>query len=198
MIKNALIDVGNVLLRIRNNPWSGIFGTDSPDESRLAAFMQVYTLFESGGLRSSEFISRCKEITGFRGSDDEFTFRWCDIFSPIQPMHDFCAWMKERSVRLVLFSNTNPLHEEDIRKSPFYHLFDNAIYSYVIGEMKPGDAMYEYAISGLRMDPSETLYVDDLPGNILTGKVFGFHSYRFDPASIEQNVEELKSIFQNK
>lgn len=195
MIKNALIDVGNVLLRLRSNPWEGLFRGSIPDEARMTAFRQLYALFESGGLRSEEFISRGMEITNFQGSADEFSFRWCDIFAPIHPMHDFCAWMKERSVRLVLFSNTNPLHEEEIRKSAFYRFFDNAVYSYVVGEMKPGDGMYEYAVSGLRLDPAETLYVDDLAENILTGKVFGFRSYRFDPMRVEQNVEELKSIF---
>lgn len=197
MIKNALIDVGNVLLRLRCNPWDKLFNnrTSPPGRERLQAFMQLYTWFESGGLRSEEFISRGMEITEFQGTSDEFSYQWNDIFEPILPMRDFCAWMKDQSIRLFLFSNTNPLHEEEIRRSEFFHLFDGAVYSYLVGEMKPGDGMYDHAVSRLKLDPAETLYVDDMRDNILTGKVFGFHSYRFDPGEVERNIEELKSIF---
>ena len=198
MIKNALMDVGNVLLRLCCAPWTNLYPEgQKPSQREVNHFMQLYALYEVGGISSEEFVSCGMEITGFRGTYHKFAFLWCDIFEPILPMQQFCEWMKMKGIRLILFSNTNALHEEEIRNSNFYRLFDDAIYSFVVGASKPGDGMYEYAISQLKIKPNETLYVDDLKENILTGMAFGFRTFHFAQEQIDRQIEQLKNILTN-
>ncbi len=40
--------------------------------------------------------------------------------------------------------------------------------------------MYEQAIERFGLVPGETLYIDDLPANIETGKAMGFQTHQYD------------------
>lgn len=189
----ALVDIGNVLLKLRRNPMDFLLPA-SADTSTREAFLQLYCCFESGAVSESEFVSRAIAITGFSGSEKEFEMAWCDIFDPMPEMWEWCAKKKEEGVRLVLFSNTNTLHLARFLQEPVFGLFDDAIYSFEIGEMKPGNGMYEYAVGALGLNPAETLYVDDLEQNIETGRRFGFCCSHFLPDDPAGSVARLDTL----
>ena len=166
----------------------------SPGERSRDAFFQLYCCFESGVISETEFVSRAMNITGFAGTSEELISVWCDIFDPMPGMWDWCARKKKEGMKLVLFSNTNSLHRARFFREPVFSLFDDAVYSDEIGEMKPGNGMYEYAIHKLGVNPTRTIYVDDLEANIETGRRFGFQCSRFFPDDPITSVARLDAM----
>ena len=52
--------------------------------------------------------------------------------------------------------------------------------SYQTGYVKPEPEIYHYAIREHGLVPEETLYIDDLPQNIATGRELGFRTWQYD------------------
>src|SRR5205823_3635700 len=70
--------------------------------------------------------------------------------------------------RLFLFSNTNAIHYNKFRQ--MYHnsfsgeledLFEKAYFSHSLGHRKPDTGGFELIIKENRLDPKQTLFVDD-------------------------------------
>jgi FMN phosphatase YigB (HAD superfamily) len=47
-------------------------------------------------------------------------------------------------------------------------------------DIKPHPPIYQHAVDTHDLDPQSTLYIDDLPQNIATGREFGFHCHQYD------------------
>ena len=126
--------------------------------------------YESGSLSKEQFFKEICAATGFRGGLAEFGQFFADIFSPIDPMIDLHAQLRVQKVPTYIFSNTNDLAIDHIRANfPFFKHFDDFIFSYEHGVMKPEAGLYEVVerMSG-RKGP-EILYLDDRLENVEAG-----------------------------
>lgn len=195
MIDSVLVDIGNVLLRLRCNPIDALLSKGRVASCEIREVREelnrLYCCFESGQIHSAQFVEEAMELTKFVGNVSDFEHTWCDIFDLIPEMWEWCRGMKARGMRLVLFSNTNELHRERFLKYPNFCMFEEAIYSDFVGQMKPESGMYREAIDRLSLVPSRTLYVDDLKDNVETGRKFGFCSYLFRPSEVSECVSDL-------
>lgn len=131
--------------------------------------------YELGKFTTQEFYNQIKAATGFSGTQAEFSAFFADIFTPIQPMIDLLAELKKTQITTYIFSNTNDLAIDHIRKRfPFFSDFDGYVLSYEHGAMKPSAKLYEIVerMSGRR--GGEILYVDDRPENVQAGVARGW------------------------
>ncbi len=175
-----LFDIGNVLLKLHFERFhEAVFGAS--DAPLPPEFIAVKDPYESGALDDHEFIRRSLETVPTPLSPESFTSAWQDIFSANDPMWSVVDHLKASGHRLVLFSNTNNLHAEAFLKAfPGFSHFDHHHFSHQIGAMKPDPAFYHQAIDTYGLNPSDTLYLDDLAENIDTGRNLGFHSWQYD------------------
>ncbi|MBP9871494.1 MAG: HAD-IA family hydrolase [Nitrosomonas sp.] len=82
---------------------------------------------------------------------------------------------------LILISNINAIHCPWIFSAyPEFSYFKHKILSYQIGILKPEPAIYRYAIDHFKLDPKSTLYIDDMPQNIASGREAGFQCWQYD------------------
>lgn len=131
--------------------------------------------FETGLMTRQEFHQTVCEHTGFRGSLEEFGKFFADIFWEIPVMVEIQATLRRRGIPTYIFSNTNDLAVEHIRRNfPFFSNFDGYIYSYEVGAMKPAARIYEALeqMSGKR--GPEILYLDDRQENVDAGAARGW------------------------
>jgi len=127
--------------------------------------------YESGRVARQEFFERVRAATGFRGSIEEFGGFFADIFTPIPMMIELHAELRRRKVSAYIFSNTNDLAIEHVRrKFPFFRDFDGYIFSHEVGAMKPHSKIYEAMekMSGRR--GADLIYIDDRLENVEAGK----------------------------
>jgi HAD superfamily hydrolase (TIGR01509 family) len=133
--------------------------------------------YECGRLTREEFYERARKATGFRGTIDEFGEFFADIFTEIPPMIELHAEMRRRGIPTYIFSNTNDLAVEHIRRNfPFFRNFDGHIYSYEVGVMKPEAGIYMALEKLAGRHGADIVYLDDRPENVAAGIARGWRA----------------------
>ncbi len=154
----------------------------SLDEPEVGpAFLEELFRFERGELMPEEFFQRTKELLEVEVPFEKFVRVWEDNF-----------WLNPKAVeelerlrgrfRLVLVSNTDPLHWRHIdRTFDIGRLFDELVLSYEVGAIKPDRKMFEVALEKAGVEPPEALYVDDLEENVRAAAEVGMHTLLYRP-----------------
>jgi FMN phosphatase YigB (HAD superfamily) len=142
---------------------------------RFIAHSPLLFKLETGLITSEQFYQGICEATGFGGDIDEFSSFFSDVFTPIPPMIQLQADLRQRGFPTYILSNTNDLAVTHIRRSfPFFSNFDGLILSYEQRSMKPDAKIYEAAERLSGKSGAEILYLDDLAENIAAGAARGW------------------------
>jgi putative hydrolase of the HAD superfamily len=142
--------------------------------TRHAGILENYEL---GKFTTQEFFNKIKAASGFSSSEAEFNSFFADIFTPIQPMIALHGALRKTKFPTYIFSNTNELAVEHIRKRfPFFSDFDYYVLSYEHGAMKPSARLYEIAERASGRRGEEIIYIDDRPENIEAGLARGWRA----------------------
>ncbi len=152
--------------------------------------------YETGLITRQQFYEEVRQTTGFAGDIEEFGNFFADIFSEIPPMIQLHAALRRRKFVAYIFSNTNDLAVEHIRRNfPFFADFDGYILSYEHGAMKPNAKLYEAVERETSRHGAEILYIDDRPENIATGKDRGWQVILQEtPDKTRAALEELQLL----
>jgi HAD superfamily hydrolase (TIGR01509 family) len=87
------------------------------------------------------------------------------------------AELRERGFKTFIFSNTNDLAVEHIRRNfCFFSDFDGYVFSYEVGAMKPLPRIYEAMETMAGKSGSDLIYIDDRPENIAAGAARGWQA----------------------
>jgi putative hydrolase of the HAD superfamily len=173
-----------------------IGGRSTQPPENLHAFLGSSPLlfqFETGQLTRREFFDAIRETTGFQGDIEEFGGYFANIFAEMQAMTVLHAELRRRGLKTYIFSNTNDIAIEHIRRNfPFFQNFDGYIFSYEVKAMKPEAKIYEAleAMSGKR--GAEIIYIDDRPENIAAGAARGWRTILHETP--EKSCVELKAF----
>lgn len=167
-------------------------GTRPPAE--IKSFIDQTPLlidYESGRVTRLEFFERVRAASGFRGTIEEFGKFFAEIFLPIEPMIELHTELRRRGFQTFIFSNTNDLAIEHIRRDyPFFQNFDGYVLSYEVGAMKPQPEIYEAMekMSGKR--GAEIIYIDDRLENVKGGNARGWR------AILHESSEKTRAVLE--
>jgi len=133
--------------------------------------------YETGRLTRRGFFEQVQAVTGFQGTLEEFGGFFADIFFEMTAMTALHAALRRRGLPTYIFSNTNDLAVEHIRRNfPFFAHFDGYIFSYEVGVMKPDDGIYDALEKLAGRRGAEILYIDDRPDNVAAGRAHGWQT----------------------
>ena len=163
------------------------------DINRYIGTSDITVKYELGQVTRREFFEQARQVIGFGGSFEEFGEFFADIFTEIPAMIALQAELRRRGVPTYIFSNTNDLAVEHIRRNfPFFKNFDGYIYSYEIGAMKPDAGIYEALETLAGRRGKEIVYLDDRPENIAGGEARGWQAILHEtPAKSRAALEKL-------
>jgi FMN phosphatase YigB (HAD superfamily) len=149
--------------------------------------------YETGLITRHDFFDEVRRATGFQGDLAEFGGFFADIFTPIPPMIELHAELRRSGIPTYIFSNTNDLAIEHIRKNfPFFKNFDGYIFSYEVKAMKPDAKIFEALEAMTCRRGADILYIDDRPENITAGAARGWRTILHE--SPEKSRATLKSL----
>lgn len=156
--------------------------------------------YELGLISTPEFFREIREVTGFNGTRDEFGDFFGDIFTPIQPMVDLHSALQMQGYPTYIFSNTNHLAIENIRKLyPFFGDFDDYILSYEHGAMKPDSKLYEVVEERSGCRAGGVVYMDDRPENVAAGAARGWRAILHEePARTRATLEAFGLVISTR
>ena len=161
-------------------------------------FFQSHLLvdYESGRLTRLEFFEQARRVTGFQGTLEEFGEFFADIFTAIPPMIELHAGLHRRGIPTYIFSNTNDLAVEHVRRNfPFLRDFDGYIYSHEVKAMKPDPKIYEALEKLTGRRGAEILYIDDRPENVAGGAARGWRTILHEtPEKTRMAVEKFRIL----
>lgn len=184
MIRTAIFDLGNVLLNVRPERTLNTFVDVLPEKSRADASRRLHTgemkkQYESGSMSDNEFYHWVKGEFNADFSFEFFKTVWNDIFEPAPKMIENLNRLKER-LPLVLLSNTNALHiRYCIDQYPWLDWFEERIFSFETGTVKPDPEIYRIALGKIEAQPEECVFFDDLRENAETAQSLGIMAYQY-------------------
>lgn len=176
-VKNIIFDLGGVILTIDLRKTQDAFtalGVKNIDEvfgtGHIGSFFKLY---EMGEIDDSAFIASVQSMAGINLASEKVIEAWNALLIGFPPERiNFLKKIRSK-YRLFLLSNTSSLHHSrfhEIFKQEFGgsldDLFDKAYYSHIIKLHKPDTASYKLIIDENRLDPHETLFIDDSATNV--------------------------------
>jgi HAD superfamily hydrolase (TIGR01509 family) len=187
-VKNILFDLGNVILNLDFDATIRAFqqlGLDRNVLDRQQAYADpVFYQLEVGKVTPEEFRNRVRVLlNNSSATDQQIDDAWYAMIRDIPAKRVKALQELRKQYKVFLFSNTNVIHMEWLHKTfsaeygfEFSSLFDKDYYSYGINERKPDLISFEKVIALSAVNPSETLFVDDLEKNITAAKLAGLQT----------------------
>lgn len=202
MIKNILLDMGNVIIDIHipltHRAFAKLAQLDDDAATELFRAKAFFRHFETGEVPEAEFRAMLKrEFRGNAWTDSAIDEAWCSLLLEMPKERlDLIAELGKK-YRVFLLSNTNPIHVREITRRAarmdvdFPGLFERMFLSSEMGLMKPDPAIYERVLQEADLKPEETLFVDDSLDNILAAGSLGIQTIHLEPLGML--VEKMKS-----
>lgn len=169
-------------------------------EQYLSNFGQkdFFMRFEKGQIGIPAFRNEIRKLAGTELSDAQIDKAWCSFLTqiPVEKLHLLSELKKK--YRLLLLSNTNPLHIETAVAAEFsktgktmQDFFDKCYLSYEMGMVKPDVEIFEALLTDAQVKAEECLFLDDGKKNIDTAAALGIQTYWVKP---NENLNFLLDI----
>lgn len=195
MIKNIILDVGNVLVNFRRDEYLEDFGFEPELEKKLMEVVfdsQIWFERDRGYHTEEECIEQFVESAP--ELEKEIRMIFADIDRVVEPYPFSAEWiqgMKHQGKNVYILSNySKDLFEYGLKHYDFFQYVDGIVVSYEVHQLKPEPEIYETIISKFQLNPEETVFLDDLPQNIEGAAKFGIHTIHV--TSHEAAVKGLK------
>ncbi|MBR5249498.1 MAG: HAD family phosphatase [Bacteroidales bacterium] len=214
MIRNLVFDLGGVLINlnrisclrafdeiVRYKDFAAVFGT-----YRQLGF---FDKFENGSISARQFRNiiriNSQEVPGKEKVQDhqiDFALN-CYMKDLPQDKIDTLLFY-QHDYRIFLLSNTNPISMVRVREMfqergyKMEELFEMLFLSYKMKDAKPNASIFQKMVRKAKINPEETLFIDDSLANIQAAQALGFAGLHYDPhrdlyASVAQKLKEIEA-----
>ncbi len=204
-IKNIIFDFGNVLFDLDlpriGQHFQAYWGDQASAARDKLISAHVFTLYETGGLSTAEFVDALRFATVPHLSEEQVTGAWNSIFLGMpQERFELLTRLRER-YNVFLLSNINDLHarwvdDYMLRKHGIedfqIRFFDGVYYSHLIRLRKPDREIYEYVLADAELAAEETVFFDDMEENVAAAQALGIRGILKRP---EEDILELTKAF---
>ena len=163
----------------------------------------IFGDIEEGKISAEQFRAKLSELIGKEVTYEECKFAWLGYRQDVPLRNlDILRKLKAQGYKLILLSNTNPFMmswglsgEFDGNGNSLESYFDSLYLSYKLGVMKPNKKIFQYIIDNEKIQPSESLFIDDGERNINAARLLGFKT--LCPINGEDWTKELIELLKN-
>ncbi|NLL77283.1 MAG: HAD family phosphatase [Clostridiales bacterium] len=194
MIKTIIFDIGNVLTGFE---WRAFFQKFGYSEETLKRISKAtvesgtWAEYDRGVLADEEIMD------AFIANDPGIEKELRESLQNIQGMlvrYDYAIpWikeLKEKGYQVLVLSNFASRAYTDCKDAlDFLEYVDGGILSFKEKVIKPQPEIYELLISRYKLNPQESVFLDDTVNNLTAAEKFGIHTIHF--TSKRQAEEEL-------
>lgn len=194
MIKNVILDMGNVLL---NYDVERTLSEHCPNDEARDIIRRE--LFESedwlegdrGNLSDDELIANAsvRIPEQYHVAARACALGWSDLLTPVDGADEFIESVKNSGRRVFVLSNASTRFYEYFPR--FYDMsrFDGIVVSCDVHIIKPDSGIYEHILNKFNLDPAECLFIDDRKENADGARRVGINAVEF-----KNNYDEIKTM----
>jgi len=193
-IKNIIFDFGGVICDLDISKTEQKFREFGPSRpaasdsqvSQAQRFQNLVEDLETGAITPEKFRQEIRDHYVVPPSDQSIDETWNAMLLSIPKKRIHLLETLRRHFRIFLLSNSNQIHYEKYLRdfqlqtgySDFNDLFEKAFFSFEIGLKKPGKEIFEFVLSKSRLNPAESIFIDDTCENVeaaMSVGMIGFH-----------------------
>lgn len=205
-IKNIMFDLGGVIMTIdQPNAVKKFEELGLKDAAqRLDPYTQsgIFGDLEEGKISADDFIRELGLLVGRKLTFEECKHAWRGYTKEVPQRNiQMLDKLRHDGYRLILISNTNPFMMDWGMSKDFSgdgrsinDFFDALYMSYKMKMMKPDRRMFMEIIQKEKINPEETLFVDDGQKNVAIGREFGLNT--LCPVNGADWTDDLTSILE--
>ena len=156
---------------------------------------KLFEDLETGKVEKSYFISQIQKQTK-DCADLSIIKAWNKMLGNIPQNRINLLMELSRKYKLILLSNTNKIHIDEIIKSigkrkwhEFYNLFEKIYLSHEIGMRKPNHDIFLKVLSDNNINGDNVLFIDDSPQHIKAAKELNINCYHL------RDNEDIVNLF---
>lgn len=186
-IKNIILDLGGVIINLDTqqpfNAFKELFTDNYSEIEATFTAMNLFNNFEVGKITAEEFIlfflNRHPNLTS-----KQVVAIWNSMLLDIPKERVVLIRKLALKYNVFLLSNTNEIHLTQINKYLFdaygitsiNSLFKKAYFSHEVGFRKPDAEIFKLVLNENKLNPSETLFVDDSIEHIQSAQQLGINT----------------------
>jgi len=193
-VESVVFDIGRVLVRLDFRPILAYFTRHGLDTGGMEALLEQIELaaYERGEFDGQELLRRIARLGDGRMDVAELHREWLGMFTPDEEMLALARRIATDR-RVYLLSNIGDLHWEFLsREIEVESIGHGALPSFRAGASKPDPAIYRHAERLFGLDPSRTVFIDDLLANVDTARQRGWKAiHHLDYPSTVQDLRSL-------
>ena len=184
MIKNIVFDFGDIFINLDKQV---IFRAlqNNDIQKFLPKYHSINEDFEVGKIGPKEFVERLQPYfphLGPKAITDIWNSMLLDF--PEYRLNFLENLARDKQYRLLLLSNTNALHIPHVTKimgsgsfGRFKNLFEQFYLSHEIQLRKPNLEIFQFVLEQNKLNPQETLFIDDTRENTEAAKKLGINTW---------------------
>ena len=195
MIKNIVLDMGNVLLDY--NPAFVLDTFCSSEEEKEIIDRELFNgpewkLGDRGDIRDKDRFDLVKgRVPGqYHKALRNCADHWDVCMTPLEGAREFCEHVKSRGYGIYVLSNASDLFYVYFPKFLPLDFFDGVFVSSDYRMLKPDVKIYKTFLDKYSLKGEECLFIDDRADNVAGAKEAGFNTFRFN-GDYEQIIKLL-------
>jgi putative hydrolase of the HAD superfamily len=199
-VRNVIFDLGGVLLEWNPDKILQRFYSDPPLRSLLKDGLFLHPEWRAlnrGTLSEAQLLERVSKRTGRPAA--ELAALLDSIRESLVTKPDTVALLRSlqrRHVPLYCLSDMPVSIYAHVRlRHDFWDAFRGIVISGEVNLMKPEREVFEHLLSRYRLDPGQTVFIDDYPANIEGARAVGLNAIQFRDAA--QCERELNAMLAN-
>jgi HAD superfamily hydrolase (TIGR01549 family) len=192
-IKNIIFDLGGVIINLDVKKTISEFNKltefNFEEVYTQANQVELFDLLDKGKISNEDFFEQLKSKLNYEGDIENLMNAWNAMILDI-PEHRLDTLVEaKQNYNTFLLSNTNEPHikifESDLYSEHgvkhFNDYFDQLYYSCRIGLRKPNKEIFEYVLTKNKLNPTETVFIDDSIQHVKGAGECGINAFLLEP-----------------
>jgi glucose-1-phosphatase len=179
-IAGILFDIGGVLVALDGVPsMARLLGVEPQHEALHAQWVTTPSVVahETGKIDAATFAASLVTELRLPVTADRFLREFCKWPTGLLPGALQLLDEIPDAYHVAALCNTSAAHWEKIEAMGLVDRFDQTYLSHRIGYLKPAAEAYQAALKGMRLSPSQVLFLDDGLRNVEAAKKIGMHAH---------------------
>lgn len=186
MIRNLVLDMGNVVLRFDQRYFMQIAGVHDEASQRLLMryvfAAPQWVMMDRGISSEAEMLAYAKSALPkeLHEQAEKLIYEWDRPIVPIEGMEKYIRDCKAQGLKIYLLSNASTRQHEYWQRVPAAKYFDGTMISADEHLVKPMPEFYLRFLNKFSLKADECLFIDDVPLNIESAMYVGMNGIVFD------------------